>query len=377
MRVKAPPLLLHVFSTFATGGPQMRFCAIAHHFGPAYRHAIIALDGNTACRARLAPTLDVLFPETPLRKGETLGNLRRIRAVLRQVRPDLLITSNWGSIEWAMANAVFPLVPHLHMEDGFGPEERTRQIPRRVWLRRWSLRRSTVMLPSRTLWRIATEIWRLDPRRLRYIPNGIALARFATPPGTPPPWAGRGLVVGTVAALRAEKNIARLLDAFRRLDENASLVIIGDGPERAALEARARTLGLAARVHFTGHVADPAPLYRFFDVFALSSDTEQMPLSVLEAMAAGCAVAACDVGDVRLMLAPANQEFITPCDDEALGRALAGLLADRARRMVIGAANRAKAEAEYDENVMFCAYADLFAELGAARHEGTGRSRLF
>lgn len=366
MTSRHEPLLLHVFSTFATGGPQMRFAAIANHFGPAYRHAIIAMDGNTDCRAQLAPGLEVVFPPTTLRKGETLANLRRIRAVLKQVRPDLLITSNWGSIEWAMANAVFPLVPHLHMEDGFGPEERARQIPRRVWLRRLSLRRNTVMLPSRTLWRIATETWRLDRRRLRHIPNGISLERFAASSAPAPAWAGKEPVIGTVAALRAEKNIARLLDAFRRLDGNARLVIVGDGPERAALEARAQTLGIEPRVHFTGHIADPAPLYRFFDVFALSSDTEQMPLSVLEAMAAGRAVATSDVGDVRMMLAPANAEFIVARDDAALAGALARLLAEPAGCAAIGAENRAKAEAEYDEQVMFRAYAALFAELGAA-----------
>ena len=47
-----PPLLLHVFPTFAVGGAQMRFAALANHFGPAWRHTVIAMDGNTACRER-------------------------------------------------------------------------------------------------------------------------------------------------------------------------------------------------------------------------------------------------------------------------------------------------------------------------------------
>ena len=357
MSAAAAKFLLHVFSTFATGGPQVRFATLANHFGAAYRHAIIAMDGDKSCSARLDPALDVVFPPLLARKHDTLGNLRRIRRLLRTLRPDVLVTSNWGTVEWAMANRL-PRVRHIHMEDGFGPEEQSRQLPRRVWLRRLFLRRSTVMLPSRTLVRIATEIWRLDPRQLRYIPNGIDLGRFAHALDRP----GNTAVIGTVAALRPEKNLARLLRAFRLVadTQKARLVIVGDGAERGALTALADDLGLADHVDFTGHVADPAPRYGGFDIFALSSDTEQMPLSVLEAMAAGLPVAATDVGDVRAILAEANAPFIAACDDAALAASLRALLADRARRRAVGAANRAKAERDYDQKAMFQAWQKLF-----------------
>jgi glycosyltransferase involved in cell wall biosynthesis len=107
-------------------------------------------------------------------------------------------------------------------------------------------------------------------------------------------------------------------------------------------------------------VAQPQALYAGFDVFALSSDTEQMPLSVLEAMAARLPVAATDVGDVRGMLAEANGRFVVPRDDAALAEALSGLLRDPARRRAIGADNRAKAERDYDQATMFAAWAALF-----------------
>ena len=100
----------------------------------------------------------------------------------------------------------------------------------------------------------------------------------------------------------------------------ARLVIVGDGPERAALERLSRRARAGRAGGFAGHLADPAPLYAGFDIFALSSDTEQMPLSVLEAMASGLPVAATDVGDVAAMLAAENQAFVTPLDDAALGQ---------------------------------------------------------
>jgi len=337
------------------GGPQVRFAATANRFGRAWRHAIVTMDGDTACRERLSPDLDVTFPAVALSKGDTLGNLRRCRRALLDLRPDVLVTYNWGAIEWAMANFLVRN-RHIHIEDGFGPEERARQLPRRVWTRRLVLRRATVVLPSRTLERIALEIWRLPPERVHFIPNGIDLAQFASVPRP----SGPVPVIGTVAALRGEKNLARLLEAFALLRQPARLVIVGDGPERTALEARALELGIAGAVRFTGHLAAPQAAYRDFDLFALSSDTEQMPLSVLEAMASGLAVASTDVGDVAAMLAAENRPFVVARNAAALAEAIAALLADPQRRQAIGAANRARAGHDYDQETMFRAYATLF-----------------
>jgi glycosyltransferase involved in cell wall biosynthesis len=357
------PLLLHVFPTFAVGGAQLRMAAFANRFGPAFRHAVIALDGVLTARARLAPALEVSFPSIILHKGDTLGSIWRCRAALAALRPDVLVTHNWGAIEWAMGNALVGR-PHVHIEDGFGPEERARQLPRRVLTRRLVLRRATVVLPSRTLWRIAAGTWRLPARGVRYIPNGIDLARFAPgPESSPPPWPRDLPVIGTLAALRPEKNLGRLLHAFAllRAAHPARLVIVGDGVERAALTARAAALGIAEWVTFAGATDDPPRAYRNFDVFALSSDTEQMPLSVLEAMGCALPVAATDVGDVAAMLAPANRPYVVAPDAPALAAALAALLAAPAQARALGAANRARAERDFDQETMFAAYAALFA----------------
>jgi glycosyltransferase involved in cell wall biosynthesis len=368
-----PRTVLNVFATFAVGGPQVRFAALANRYGPRYRHMIVAMDGNDACRERLSPTLDVSFPTVPIRKGAMLGNIRIFRQFLRDRRPDVLVTNNWGSIEWAMANLP-AIVRHVHIEDGFGPEERDTQVRRRVLARRLALRWSTVALPSQTLTRIATTIWRLNPGRVHTIPNGIDLARF---PGTHDPavaaaWPGEGPVVATVAALRAEKNLGRLIRAFaaaigaQPAAGPARLVIIGDGPERTGLERLAAQLGMTEHVIFAGHITDPAPFYAGFDLFALSSDTEQMPIAVIEAMAAGLPVAATDVGDLRGMLAEANIPCVVPRDDAALASCLATLLHDAALRRRIGAANRTKALQAFDQERMFAAYAALLDGEGRA-----------
>jgi glycosyltransferase involved in cell wall biosynthesis len=356
---RLPELVLHVFPTFAVGGAQVRFAALANHFGSAFRHMVVSLDGDVSCRERLDPGLDISFPQVEAPKRAMLANAWRFRSLLRRWRPDVLVTGNWGAIEFAMANLP-PLTRHLHVVDGFGPEERETQIRRRVLLRRMVLPRGKVIVPSRNLERIATEIWKLPARVVRYVPNGIDLARFSVLRGEPhtgPP------VIGTVAALREEKNLSRLIRAFSIAvrEHPARLVIVGEGAERASLTALAVDLGVSGLVTFTGHRDDTPALYAGFDLFALTSDTEQMPMSVIEAMASGLPVVSTDVGDVRAMVAAENVPFVGPREDTAISGMLATLLASVETRARIGAANRVKAERDFDQVVMFAAWRALWA----------------
>ena len=175
---RQPPLVVHVFPTFAIGGAQVRFVALANHFGQRFRHIVVALDGNTSCSARLDPGLDITYPTIDAPKNAMLANAWRFRALLRGWRPDVLVTGNWGAIEFAMAN-VPSLTRHLHVVDGFGPEERENQIQRRVLIRRLVLSHGKVIVPSRTLETIATKVWKLGPKVVQYVPNGINLRRFS------------------------------------------------------------------------------------------------------------------------------------------------------------------------------------------------------
>ncbi len=361
--------LLHIFPSFDLGGQQVRLLDIARGFRTRARHTVVALDGRTGCADRLRAVAQATVIPLPMDKGRTLSNLRRWSRLLGVVGADTLCTYNWGSIEWALANRLGPRLPHLHFEDGFGPDEGPdRQHPRRVLARRYVLsgRGSRVVVPSHTLHRVATDAWRLPPSRLHLVTNGIELDRFATQPdGELVRRFGLadGLVVGCVGALRPEKNVARLVRAMALLPEGsgAKLCVVGDGPERPGLEALARELGICGRVIFAGRLERPERLLGRFDVFALSSDTEQMPYGILEAMAAGRAVAATDVGDVSRMVAGENQPFLVPAaGPEPLAAALSRLLADPALRVRLGAENRRKAWAEYGLDSMLGTYAGLF-----------------
>lgn len=368
------PLLLQVFPTFDVGGAQMRFTALANRFGRSARHLVVAMDGRTGCRQLLDPDLDVRYLTVAVRKNALLGNIAGFRNVVRTYRPDILVTRNWGSIEWALARAGTG-VRHVHIEDGFGPEEADGQFARRKLARRLLLRRSVVVVPSQKLQTIARREWGIAPARLRYIPNGIDVERFAALPR--PSSASGTAVIGTVCALRPEKDVGTLIRCFAEVarDTPCRLVITGDGTERESLQELARAQGVADHVEFTGAVSDTTGIYGTLDVFALTSKTEQMPYTILEAMASRCAIVATDVGDVAAMVSRENGPFIVPRQEATISTALNRLLQNPSLRADLGEANLRVARERFTEAAMVRNYAELYGIKMPPRTDPTEHDR--
>lgn len=361
------PRVLHVFSTFNLGGPQARAVQLINAWGQAYRHAIVSVEhGELEARQRLQVATDVpAFPD--LKTGSLPARLIAVRNRLRELKPDLVLTYNWGAIEVVMARRLFGGPPLVHHEDGFGTEESVRLYPRRTLFRRLSLGAAKqVVVPSRVLERIARDVWRQPASRVTCIPNGVDLPAFGTEPKADaiPGFApDKRLVVGTVAGLREEKNLTRLVRVFAAAarDLPARLVIVGTGPDRDAILAEAQAQGIADRVHLPGFLSNPERYVGLFDVFALSSDTEQFPISLVEAMAAKLPAACTAVGDIKDIVTPDNLPFITPKDDEAaLAAALRALLVDPDLRNRIGAANRARVELEFSLAAIIGRYKEIY-----------------
>lgn len=362
----ARPNLVHVFPAFGVGGSQVRFAAIVAALGDRYDHTVVSLNGNMDAVPHLDPAVAVQIAPPLSGAGGLLDRLKRYRAYLNGTSPDLLLTYNWGAVEFAMANVGRPTA-HIHVEDGFGPEEAVRQFPRRVWTRRLALSASQLVVPSGTLNTIAAKLWRLNPRRVHWIPNGIAERDAWT---TPLASLGFDLpadrpIVAWVGAIRAEKNPLRLVRAFAAVKDRAALLLIGDGPERGAVEAEIARLGLGDSVRLPGHRTDARDLIMQSDILALTSDTEQMPLAVLEAMDAGLPVVSTDVGDVRHMVSDLNAPFVTSSEPE-LAAALATLVDDADLRRRVGEANRAQCRERYALGTMIARWRDLFDRYSAA-----------
>jgi glycosyltransferase involved in cell wall biosynthesis len=364
--------LLHLHSTFDAGGKERRSTALINRFGTAVDHSIVsAQPGAMGARAQIDAGLPVHFPFGFPPLAGRFG-VRRLQTLARAMQGfDLILTYNWGAMDAAMAHALFApsmgLAPLIHHEDGFNADEAAKLKTTRNWYRRIALARaSALMVPSRQLEQVALEVWHQPAARVQRIGNGIpvnaygkrprsdALPRVVKRPGEK--W------VGTLAGLRPVKALPRLVRAFRGLPEEWQLVIVGEGSERDAIMREAMRLEIGHRVHLPGHVAQPADAIGLFDLFALSSDSEQFPLSVVEAMAAGLAVASPAVGDVAEIVSAENAPFIVPPGNEAgLAAALLRLAGDETLRRQIGAANQVRARAEFDEATMARRHAAVYA----------------
>ncbi len=355
--------LLHLHSTFAHGGKEARAVRLMNAWGSRHHHTVVsAVPDQMGAAAAIAADVPVAFPaDAPPLAGRPTP--ARLRALARYQRGfDLVLTYNWGAMDAVLAHRLWPGAkpPLIHHEDGFGVDEAARTKPTRDLYRRLALTTAqAVVVPSATLERIARGRWGVA--RPERIANGIALDRFADP--HPQPWPvepPRGRVrVGTVAGLRAVKNLPRLVRVVAAAGPDLALVIAGEGAERGAVEAAARAAGLGDRFAAPGFLAEPQRLLTHLNVFALSSDSEQFPIGVVEAMAAGLPVAATDVGDVRAMVSEANRPFVVS-GEAALADAIRRLADDPELRATVGAANRELARERYDERTMVERYERLY-----------------
>jgi glycosyltransferase involved in cell wall biosynthesis len=369
----APVRILHCHSTFGPGGKEARAVRLMNAFGDSAEHAVLsAMPGELGAREAIDRHVAVSFPDDapPLTGRPDPLRLFRLARAMRGF--DLILTYNWGAFDAVMARRLFGaalrLPPLVHHEDGFNLDEADGPKPARSRYRRVGLPAAkALVVPSERLERIARTEWRQPAAKLVRIPNGIDVGRYAAAPDLDIPGLepGRdGIVIGTVAGLRAVKNLPRLVRAVAAMGETkAKLVIVGAGPESERIAAEARRLGIADRLVMPGFLADPARWIGRFDIFALSSDSEQFPIAMVEAMAAGLPVVATEVGDVDSMLAADNLPLVVGRDDEAaFAAALDSLAARPDLRKAIGRANREKAASHYGEAAMIARYASLYGE---------------
>ena len=408
-----PIRILHLHSAFDLGGKEARACKLMNHFGGEVSHVVLsAVPDALGARDAIDAVVEVAFPgdAAPALHGKPApGRYLKLARYMQQF--DLILSYNWGSMDGVMAHRLLSpfmkLPPLVHHEDGFNEDEVVKLNRKRNAFRSLALKGAyALVVPSVTLEEIAQLHWGFSPSSLgegqrdvaSVMPSstgvgGVSMAQLSPTSPTPtPPLKGRGLVrisngidiarylkppaadalpglvtregevvVGTIAGLRAVKNLPRLVRAVAASGPNVRLAIAGDGPERGAIMAEATRLGIADRVIMPGFLKDPSTFVGLFDIFALSSDSEQYPISLVEAMAAGLPAVCTDVGDVRNIVTEANRPYIVAKDDEAaFAAALTTLAGDATLRKTIGTSNQALAIAEYDEDKMFVRYRELY-----------------
>ena len=210
----------------------------------------------------------------------------------------------------------------------------------------------------------------VHPDAIRYVRNGIDLRPFANAspslaksPGAP--------LVGFIGRLAWEKGADVFLRAAASVSSQSPdtrFVLVGEGPDRAALERSIADLGLDGRVTMLGRREDMPSVYASLDAMVSASRQEGLPIAILEGMASGLPLVATTVGEVPTVVVDGRTGILVPPEDPArLADAMIQLLRDPARRTQMGAAGRQLIRDKFSADTMTSAYLEVYEEALATR----------
>ena len=333
--------IVHTESSLGWGGQEIRI--LAESQGLIRRgHEVRLLCAPGSRIGAEAPGWGVPAEVLPIAK-KRLEGLRALAAWFRAQRCDVACTHS-STDSWLVALARlrtrrrFPVVRMRHI---------SAQVPRNP-LTRWLYQGAAarIVTTGEALRRALIERNGFDAARIESVPTGIDAAHFR--PGARAAARARlGLpadrtLVGIVATLRSWKGHRDLIEAVATLPESVHLVIVGDGPQRAALEALIARPGLRERVRMAGNQADVLPWLHALDIFALPSyANEGVPQALAQAMLCGLACVTTAVGGIGELAAHEETALVVPPrDPAALTAAIARLAASEGLRRTLGEAAR-------------------------------------
>lgn len=364
--------ILHVVPSFGLGGLEKVVCTLINNTLDCYTHEILTLDKHISAskwiKDKKVPFVDF---EKPNERGQFF---RTLYCALQKTKPDLLMTYNWGATD-AIWLGRFSGIRHIiHNEHGFNVDERRVTHWKRDVVRFLVYRlASRLIVVSRELETLLQQRYLLRAGHITRIPNGIDAARYS-PDFTERERMRRMLgfedndvVVGFSGRLDPIKNLDLLLDIFAYCAQGhprLRLLIVGDGPEKKRLEALYEEKIICSHIIFTGQQENVLPYLRAMDVFLLTSLREQMPMTVLEAMAVGIPVVATKVGEIPYIVDDGINGFVLDVNAsiEAFVQSLFSLL-PKTRRRSMGEAARQKVVENFQEQSMVRQYKALIQEL--------------
>lgn len=375
-----PPLVAHIIYSLDTGGMENGLVNILNRCPvDRYRHVIICLSTAEDFATRVTvPGIEVI--ELKKKPGHDLGMYMRLWSLLRRLKPAIIHSRNLAALECQVVGLLsVPRAKRVHGEHGRdfndldGSNKKYRAL--RKVLQPVISRYITV---SQDLANWLQDSLKIRATKITQIYNGVDCNRFtgATPAaelqGCPANFEAQGnLIIGTVGRLAAVKNQQLLIDSIAHLlsqqpDLRGALrcMLVGEGPERDALERRIAKHELEDIVWLVGDSDNVPALLSAMHIFVLPSLNEGISNTILEAMASSLAVVATDVGGTPELISPGVSGVLVPSNDvAALAQALAVLLAHPQRIKEIGNASRQYVESHFDWAVTVTAYLKVYDDV--------------
>lgn len=370
-------VVAHVVHSLGIGGLENGLVNLVNWATPGLRHVIVCMTSNGPFGARLRPGVEVLALDK--RSGHDVRTFVKLVRCLRRIRPQVVHSRNWGTIDAVLAARLAGVATIVHGEHGrdfADPDGRDR--------RRNRLRRFLAPLVSRFV-TVSEDLHRwlvrdigVPARKVVTIHNGVDTTRFAPADRV----AARGALglaperplVGTVGRLDPVKDQAGLVRAFARLRAHggdAALVIAGDGPCRDELVGLVSSLGLGGHAFLLGERQDIPRVLAALDLFVLPSIAEGISNTLLEAMATGLPIVATRVGgNPELVEDGVNGILVPRQNPDALASTIGRYLDDARLRDVHGEASRRRAVERFGLGRMCADYTRLYRTLWAGASRG-------
>lgn len=353
--------IIHVVQGLGIGGQERLVVHLSRELAArGHQPAIVSLSLGGEVRAEAG---DVPVYDATRANGADPSLVARLAALLVRLRPDVVHTHNPGPMLYAIPAAVLARVRRrVHTKHGanvYGP--------RALWAARGLACALDALVAVSPETAAAARIKeRPSMRRLHIVPNGIPLvafgpdgrarARLRAELGIPPD----AFVVGSVGRLAPEKDYPLLVRAIGPLlSDRLRLVLVGSGDDRAEIE-RAVPPDRARFVVLTGMRHDIPALLASFDLFALSSRTEGLPLAIPEAMACALPVVATSVGGIPSAVPASCGVLVSSGDASGLRGALDALARDPVRTRAMGESARNHALASFSIERMADAYERIY-----------------
>lgn len=394
-RVRTRPTVVRVIARLNVGGPAIHVVNLTAGLAESHPTTLVtglvdASEGDMLPEARARGVSLEVIPELgrTVRPWQDIVALAKLVRVFRRLRPDIVHTHTAKAGTLGRIAALIARVPvrvhtfHGHVFHGYFGNVTTQLV---LFVERLLARVTTrIVTVSAGQASELVEMYRIcGPERVEVIPLGLDLARFAPDAIAAlrgefrsEIGAGRTAIITIVGRMVPIKNHSLFLRVAAELTArgyDCTFVVVGAGEEEARVRSLAGELQVAARVRFTGWRRDLPRIYADSDVVVLTSKNEGTPVSVIEALAAGCAVVATDVGGVREVLDGGRLGALCPPEDcSALTAAISHLLDDPAARTAIGCRGESEMPLRFGVERLLTDVSGLYDRLLAGRQRQHG-----
>lgn len=358
--------IVHIVYGFHIGGLEKLLVSTINKLGNEYRHTIICLTSASDISEQLTQPVEIICLNKAA--GNDPSIYLKIYQHLKRLKPDITQTYNLATIEYQCIASLAKVPLRLHAEHGRDSYDPFGKVRKYRYLRKLcSLLIHRIIAVSDELYQWLLADVGLPPHKVVLVQNGIDTEYFRPQKDSPTP-PNQLFTIGHVARLQTIKNQSLLIQAFHQACKsdpefcnNSQLVIVGDGELRSQLELEAQNG--PGRILFTGNQPKVRPYYAQFDLFALTSISEGIPLTLLESMAMGVPHIVSLVGGIGEVIQSGKTGLSFKSNDTgALTHSLLQLYRHKEQLTRMGTAARERIETTFSQHAMLEAYRTLYTQ---------------